>query len=138
MGVHWANSALVGDRPSRHAGPRRWSTHPEHGGTSVTVSLLGVADDGQAGEKDDGLNAEHVIGGNGNDTLVGKASPNTLRGLLGKTGCSASTETTPSSGARGPTSPPPESGGPPDQRQVDDAGRHQHQERGDPAQELAL
>jgi Ca2+-binding RTX toxin-like protein len=49
----------------------------------VTVSLLGVANDGQAGEKDDGLNAEHVIGGNGNDTLVGKASPNTLRGLLG-------------------------------------------------------
>ena len=49
----------------------------------VTVSLDGVANDGQAGEKDDVLNAEHVIGGNGNDTLVGNASPNTLRGLLG-------------------------------------------------------
>jgi Ca2+-binding RTX toxin-like protein len=49
----------------------------------VTVSLDGVANDGQAGEKDAVLNAEHVIGGNGNDTLVGNASPNTLRGLLG-------------------------------------------------------
>jgi Ca2+-binding RTX toxin-like protein len=51
--------------------------------TPVTVSLDGVANDGQAGENDDVLNAEHVIGGNGNDTLVGNASPNTLRGLLG-------------------------------------------------------
>jgi Ca2+-binding RTX toxin-like protein len=49
----------------------------------VTVSLDGVANDGQAGENDDVLNAEHVIGGNGDDTLVGNASPNTLRGLLG-------------------------------------------------------
>ena len=49
----------------------------------VTVSLDGVANDGQAGEKDAVLNAEHLIGGNGNDVLIGNASRNTLRGLLG-------------------------------------------------------
>jgi Ca2+-binding RTX toxin-like protein len=49
----------------------------------VTASLDGVANDGQPGERDNVVAAENIIGGNGNDTLVGNADRNVLRGLLG-------------------------------------------------------
>ena len=50
---------------------------------AVNASLDGVANDGRAGERDNILNAEDLIGGNASDTLVGNAGPNLLRGLSG-------------------------------------------------------
>ena len=50
---------------------------------AVSASLDGLANDGQADERDNVLNAENLIGGNGNDTLTGNAGPNLLRGLSG-------------------------------------------------------
>jgi Ca2+-binding RTX toxin-like protein len=57
-------------------------TYVDHAGP-VTASLDGIANDGQAGEGDNVLNAENIIGGSGNDTLTGNAGPNILRGLAG-------------------------------------------------------
>jgi Ca2+-binding RTX toxin-like protein len=57
-------------------------TYADHTGP-VTASLDGIANDGQAGEGDNVLNAENIIGGSGNDTLTGNAGPNILRGLAG-------------------------------------------------------
>jgi Ca2+-binding RTX toxin-like protein len=56
-----------------------WSrTQPVH------VDLDGVADDGEAGENDSiAADVESVIGGSGNDTLVGNASSNSLWGWAG-------------------------------------------------------
>jgi Ca2+-binding RTX toxin-like protein len=53
------------------------------GTAAVTVSLDNVANDGQAGENDNARDAESVIGGAGNDVLVGNTARNTLRGLFG-------------------------------------------------------
>ena len=50
---------------------------------SVNASLDGVANDGRPGERDNVLDTENLIGGNGNDTLTGNARPNLLRGLSG-------------------------------------------------------
>jgi len=49
----------------------------------VVVRLNALADDGQAGEGDNVLNAENLIGGSGPDRLTGNAGRNVLRGLLG-------------------------------------------------------
>jgi Ca2+-binding RTX toxin-like protein len=57
-------------------------SYADHAGP-VTASLDGIASDGQAGEGDNVLNAENIIGGSGNDTLTGNAGPNILRGLAG-------------------------------------------------------
>ena len=48
-------------------------------GTAVTVTLDGVANDGQAGEQDNVL-AENVTGGSKGDSLTGDAGPNRLHG----------------------------------------------------------
>jgi Ca2+-binding RTX toxin-like protein len=53
------------------------------GTAAVTVSLDNVANDGQAGENDNARDAESIIGGAGNDVLIGNAARNTLRGLFG-------------------------------------------------------
>jgi serralysin len=50
---------------------------------AVTVSLDNVANDGQAGENDNARDAESIIGGAGNDVLIGNAARITLRGLFG-------------------------------------------------------
>ena len=50
----------------------------------VSVSLDGVADDGAAGEGDNAqADLEDVVGGSGNDVLVGNAAANTLSGGTG-------------------------------------------------------
>ena len=49
----------------------------------VNVSLDGVANDGSAGELDNVINTENIVGGNGADTLTGNASSNVIRGLGG-------------------------------------------------------
>ena len=49
----------------------------------VTVSLDDIANDGQAGENDNARDIQNVIGGTGNDVLVGNALNNVLRGLPG-------------------------------------------------------
>jgi len=50
----------------------------------VSVTLDGVANDGQAGEGDNvGVDVENVTGGMGDDTLVGNAAANTLIGESG-------------------------------------------------------
>jgi trimeric autotransporter adhesin len=49
----------------------------------VTVSLDDIANDGQAGENDNARDIQNVIGGTGNDVLVGNALNNVLRGLFG-------------------------------------------------------
>jgi Ca2+-binding RTX toxin-like protein len=58
--------------------------------TGVNVSLDGIANDGDplanagAGENDDvGVSVERIIGGGGNDTLTGNASPNFITGGAG-------------------------------------------------------
>ena len=48
--------------------------------TDVTVTLAGGADDGAAGEGDDVLEVERVVGGNGFDVLIGHDGGNTLTG----------------------------------------------------------
>jgi uncharacterized delta-60 repeat protein len=49
--------------------------------SAVFVDLQGDADDGPAGERDTvGANVEHIIGGNGSDTLIGNSLPNHIRG----------------------------------------------------------
>ena len=49
--------------------------------SAVIVDLQGDADDGPAGERDTvGANIEHIIGGNGSDTLTGNSLPNYIRG----------------------------------------------------------
>jgi Ca2+-binding RTX toxin-like protein len=49
----------------------------------LSVSLDDVANDGEAGENDNVRDIQNVIGGNGNDTLIGNALNNILRGLDG-------------------------------------------------------
>ena len=49
----------------------------------ITASLDGAANDGQAGEGDNVLNTEVLLGGTGNDILTGNAGANTLRGRSG-------------------------------------------------------
>lgn len=51
---------------------------------AVIVRIDGVANDGQAGEGDNVLpDVENLIGGNGNDTLVGSAANNKIAGGFG-------------------------------------------------------
>lgn len=52
------------------------------GTTPVSVSIDGIANDGQAGEADN-VQVENVSTGEGNDVLTGDASPNRLSGGLG-------------------------------------------------------
>ncbi len=58
------------------------ATYADHP-TAVAVSLDGLANDGTAGELDNVINTENLIGGGGNDTLTGSAGPNFIRGLGG-------------------------------------------------------
>ena len=48
--------------------------------SAVYVDLEGDADDGPAGENDTVLTIEHILGGRGNDILIGDALPNFIRG----------------------------------------------------------
>jgi uncharacterized delta-60 repeat protein len=49
--------------------------------SAVYVDLQGDADDGPLGENDTvGADVEHILGGNGSDTLVGNNLPNYIRG----------------------------------------------------------
>jgi len=50
---------------------------------SVSVSLDGAANDGQSGEGDNVRAIENVVGGNGNDTLLGSDAANQLDGQFG-------------------------------------------------------
>jgi hypothetical protein len=51
---------------------------------AIAVDLDGVADDGESGEGDNAMpDVEDVMGGTGNDTLVGDGGPNVLRGFDG-------------------------------------------------------
>jgi Ca2+-binding RTX toxin-like protein len=53
-------------------------------GAGVTADPDGLADDGEALELDTvGTDVEHLIGGNGNDTLTGSSQDNTLIGNVG-------------------------------------------------------
>jgi Ca2+-binding RTX toxin-like protein len=49
----------------------------------LSVSLDDVANDGQAGENDNARDIQNVIGGDGDDILIGNALNNILRGLAG-------------------------------------------------------
>jgi Ca2+-binding RTX toxin-like protein len=52
--------------------------------SSLSVTLDGVNDDGLSGEADNmQTDVENVVGGKGNDILIGNVSPNLLRGGLG-------------------------------------------------------
>jgi Ca2+-binding RTX toxin-like protein len=51
--------------------------------SAAVVDLDGVADDGEPGEADDLQNIENVLGGNGNDVLIGNGEANDLLGLAG-------------------------------------------------------
>jgi Ca2+-binding RTX toxin-like protein len=51
-------------------------------GVAVTITLDGIANDGQAGEADN-VQVENVITGLGNDIVVGDAGPNLLSGSAG-------------------------------------------------------
>jgi Ca2+-binding RTX toxin-like protein len=60
------------------------ATYRDHGSSSVTVDIDGVADDGQFGENDNvQTNVENVTGGGGSDTLTGNNASNVLAGLGG-------------------------------------------------------
>jgi Ca2+-binding RTX toxin-like protein len=49
----------------------------------LSLTLDGIANDGQAGEADNLLELENIFGGEGDDTIVGDASQNRLLGGLG-------------------------------------------------------
>lgn len=52
-----------------------------HRVNQVTVTLDGLANDGESGEQDSvGLDIEDIVGGDGGDTLVGSSSANSLDG----------------------------------------------------------
>ena len=62
------------------------SDRVDYGGRTapLTITLDGVADDGEAGEGDnDGADVEEAIGGSANDIIVGNAAGNELRGGSG-------------------------------------------------------
>lgn len=61
-----------------------FAAYSRSGSTPLSLSLDGVANDGQAGEADNLLNIEDVTGGEGDDTITGNASANSLLGLQGK------------------------------------------------------
>jgi hypothetical protein len=70
------NDTLVGGPGTDSAGYFRDT------GVNLSLSLDGVANDGQPGESDN-VQVENLASGNGNDTLIGDATANTLQGLGG-------------------------------------------------------
>jgi hypothetical protein len=65
-----------------NAGPASDSIYYHWRTAPVTASLDGLANDGQPGERDQILEAESLVGGEGNDVLVGdsRSSPNPVAG----------------------------------------------------------
>jgi Ca2+-binding RTX toxin-like protein len=82
-GDDWLDGGLGPDQINGEDG--RDTLSYEERASSVTVTLNGRADDGEAGERDNVANdVEIVLGGALWDTLVGDGSANTLRGGLGE------------------------------------------------------
>lgn len=82
-GDDWLDGGLGPDQINGEDG--RDTLSYEERASSVTVTLNGRADDGEAGEGDNvGHDVEIVLGGTLWDTLMGDGSANTLRGGLGE------------------------------------------------------